>query len=69
MYFVFRDLKKMYNTALRDEIWRSMNGRGIPEKCIRLVVNMFVGVSTNVITSVGMTKRLLVSVGLYQEST
>ena len=44
----FIDLKKAYDRVPREEIWRTMRERLVPEKYIKLVQDMYTGCRTKV---------------------
>ncbi|KAI5715261.1 hypothetical protein M8J77_013350 [Diaphorina citri] len=66
VHAVFIDLEKAYDRVPRDEVWRCMRVKGVPEKYVRLVNEM--GVKTEIRSSVGMTEGFEVRVGLHQGS-
>ena len=55
----------------RKEVWRCMRAKGVPEKYVRLVKDMYMlykDVRNFVRSSVGETKKCPVNVGLHQGS-
>ena len=64
----FIDLEKAYDRVPREEIWRSMRERLVPEKYVKLVQDMYTGCRTKVRTVAGETSKLNVEVGLHQGS-
>ena len=68
LHIAFIDLEKAYDRVPRQEIWRSMRTKGLPEKYVRIVKEMYQGVMTHVRSSVGTTREIPVRVGLHQGS-
>ncbi|KAI5735287.1 hypothetical protein M8J77_016627 [Diaphorina citri] len=68
LHLVFIDLEKAYDRIPRQEVWRSMREKGVPEKYIRVIKGMYSEARTQVRSSVGMTKGFTVEVGLHQGS-
>ncbi|XP_069985581.1 uncharacterized protein [Penaeus vannamei] len=57
---VYEELKieeelKAYDRLLRQELWRCMRRRGMPEKYVRIMQDMYEGARTRMRTSVGTT--------------
>lgn len=46
-----------------------MREKGVSEKYVRLIMEMYVGATTKVRSSMGLTEGFSVKVGLHQEST
>ena len=68
LHLVFIDLEKAYDRVPRQEVWRCMRERGVPEKYVRLVQDMYHDVKTCVRSSMGETASFAVKVGLHQGS-
>ena len=68
LHLVFIDLEKAYDRVPRQEVWRCMRAKGVPEKYVRLVKDMYKDVKTIVRSSVGDTEKFPVKVGLHQGS-
>lgn len=68
LHLVFIDLEKAYDRVPREEVWRCMREKGIPEKYVRVCQDMYRDVNTQVRTAVGVTDKFPVSVGLHQGS-
>ena len=66
---VFIDLEKAYDRVPRQEVWRCMREKGVPEKYIMIVQDMYEGARTRVKSSVGLTDMIPVGVGLHQGSS
>ena len=66
LHLVFIDLEKVYDRVPWQEVWRCMREKGVPEKYVRLVQDMYKGVKTLVRSSVGDTEKFTVKVGLHQ---
>ena len=69
MHVIFIDLEKAYDRVPRQEVWRCMREKGVPEKYVRLVMDMYEGARTRVRSSVGLTGWITVRVGLHQGSS
>ena len=52
---VFIDLEKAYDRVPRQEVWRCMREKGVPEKYVMIVQDMYEGARTRVKSSVGIT--------------
>jgi hypothetical protein len=68
LHMVFIDLEKAYDRVPRQEVWRCMREKGVPEKYVRLVQDMYKDVKTLVRCSTGDTEKFTVKVGLHQGS-
>ena len=68
LHMVFIDLEKAYDRVPRQEVWRSLREKMVPEKYVRLIQVMYHNVLTRVRSSVGMTEAFAVNVGLHQGS-
>ena len=68
LHMVFIDLEKAYDTVPRQEIWRSLREKRVPEKYVRLIQEMYKYAVTKVRSSVGETDGFEVKVGLHQGS-
>nr|XP_027218789.1 uncharacterized protein LOC113811277 [Penaeus vannamei] len=55
LHMVFIYLVKAYDRLLRQELWRCMRRRGMPEKYVRIMQDMYEGARTRMRTSVGTT--------------
>ena len=66
---VFIDLEKAYDRVPRQEVWRCMREKGVPEKYVTIVQDMYEGARTRVKSSVGLTDMIPVGVGLHQGSS
>ena len=62
-------LHKTYDRVPRQEVWIRMREKGVPEKCVRIVLDMYGGAITQVNSSVWLTHKTPVSIGLYQRSS
>ncbi|KAK3894199.1 hypothetical protein Pcinc_002033 [Petrolisthes cinctipes] len=69
LHLIFIDLEKAYDRIPRGEVWRCLRERGASEKYVRLVMDMYEGVRTQVRTCVGVTEKFPVTVGLHQGSS
>ena len=68
LHIVFIDLEKAYDRVPRQEVWRSLREKMVPEKYVVLIQEMYRNVFTRVRSSVGETVGLDVRVGLHQGS-
>ena len=69
LHLVFIDLEKAYDRVPRQEIWRWLREQGVPEKYVRLVKDTYEDARTQVRTSIGLTGKITVTVGLHQGSS
>ena len=69
LHMVFIDLEKAYDRVPRQEVWRCMREKGVPEKYVMIVQDMYEGARTRVKSSVGITDIIPVGVGLHQGSS
>ena len=49
----FIDIEKAYDRVPREEIWRCMRERNVPEKCVKLIQDMYRGCQTKVCSAAG----------------
>ena len=68
LHMVFIDLEKAYDRVPRQEVWRCMREKGVPEKYVRITQDMYERAEANVKSSVGLTESFPVNVGLHQGS-
>ena len=68
LHMVFVDLEKAYDRVPRQEVWRSLREKGIPEKYVRIIMETYRNVTTKVRSTVGTTNSFQVKVGLHQGS-
>ena len=68
LYIDIIDLEKAYDRVPREEIWRTMRERLVPEKYVKLVQDMYTGCRTKVRTVAGESSKFNVEVGLHQGS-
>ena len=68
LHMVFTDLEKAYDRVPRQEIWRSLREKMVPEKYVRMIQEMYRITYTRVRSSVGETEGFEVKVGLHQGS-
>ena len=69
LHMVFIDLENAYDRVPRQEVWRCMREKGVPEKYVMIVQDMYEGARTRVKTRVGLTGMIPVGVGLHQGSS
>lgn len=68
LHMVFIDLEKAYDRVPRQEVWRSLRERGVPEKYVRMIMETYRNATTRVRSTVGTTDSFQVKVGLHQGS-
>ena len=68
LHMVFIGLENAYCGVPRQEVWRCIREKGVPEKYVRIVHDKCEGVRTQVKSSVGLTDTIPLSVGLHQGS-
>ena len=64
----FIDIEKAYDRVPREEIWRCMRERNVPEKYVKLIQDMYRGCKTKVRSAAGESDSFNVDVGLHQGS-
>ena len=69
LHLVFRNLEKAYDRVPWQEVWRCLREQGVPEKYVRLVKDTYEDAQTQVKTSIGLTGKIMVRVGLHQGSS
>ena len=62
-------LKKAYYGVPRQEVWICMREKGVPEKYVMIVQDMYEGARTRVKSRVGITDMIPVGVGLHKGSS
>ena len=65
---VFIDLEKAYDRVPREEIWRSLRRKGVPEHMVQCIIDMYKNSTTCVQSAAGRTDSFEVKVGLHQGS-
>ena len=68
LYVAFIDIEKAYDRVPRPEVWRCMREKGVNEKYVRLVQDMYDGAESNVNSCIGPTEQFKIRVGLHQGS-
>ena len=68
LHMVFIDLEKAYDQVPQQEVWRCMKEKGVPEKYVTIIQDMYDRVQTHVQCSVGEMEKFPVKVGLHQGS-
>ena len=69
LHMIFIDLEKAYDRVPRQEVWRCMREKGVPEKYVRTVQDIYKEARTRVKSSVGLTDTMPLNVGLHQGSS
>ena len=69
LHMVLIDLEKAYDRVPRQEVWICMREKGVPEKYVMIVQDMYGGARTRVKSNVGITDIILVGAGLHQRSS
>ncbi|VDP41097.1 unnamed protein product [Heligmosomoides polygyrus] len=67
-YMAFLDLDKAYDRLSRAVLWKSLRGRGVPERLITIAKDMYEGSKAVVRTLYGMAKKMDITVGVHQRS-
>ena len=65
----FVDLEKACDRVPRQEVWRYIREKGVPEKYVMIVQDMYEGARTRLKSSVALTDMIPVGVGLHQGSS
>ena len=68
LHCIFIDLKKAYDWVPRSEVWNCLWLKGVEEKYIRLIQDMYTGSKTRIRCAARTTDDFEVSVGLHQGS-
>ena len=69
LHLVFIYLEEAYDRVPRQEVWRCLREQGVPEKYVRLVKDTYADARTQVKTSIGLTGKITVRVGLHEGSS
>ena len=69
LHIVFIYHVKAYDRVPRQEIWRCLREQDVPENGVRLVKDKYADARTHVKTSIGLTRKITVRVGLHQGSS
>ena len=69
LHLEFIYLEKAYDRVPRQEVWRCLREQGVPEKYVPLVKDTYEDARTRVKTSIGLTGKITVRVGLHQGSS
>ena len=68
MHCAFINLEKAYDRVPREELWECLRLAKTSESCIRIIKDIYDGVTTTVKSAAGLTEEFKISVGLYQGS-
>ena len=68
LHCIFIDLKKAYERIPRSEVWNCLRLKGVAEKYIRVIQDMYRDSRTKVKCTAGLTDNFQVTVGLHQGS-
>ena len=68
LYVAFVDLEKAHDRVPKSEVWRCRRDKGVSEKYVRLVQDMYDGVTSYVNSCIGTTEEFEIKVGLHQGS-
>ena len=69
LHLVLIYLENAYDRVQRHEVWTCLREQGVPEKYVRLVKDPHEDARTQVKTSIGLTGKITVRVGLHQGSS
>ncbi|VDO18674.1 unnamed protein product [Heligmosomoides polygyrus] len=62
-YLAFLDLEKAYDRLARAEIWNALRGRGVPERLITVIRDMYKGSKAAIRTPHGVARKADITVG------
>ena len=68
VHCAFIDLKKVYDRVPSEELWECLRLAGTSEFYVRIIKDMYDGVTTTVRSAAGLTEEFKVGVGLHQGS-
>ena len=68
LVMVFLDLEKAYDRVPREEMWRCLRKKKVPEMYVRMIMEMYEGCTTTVRSEAGSSNEFEVKVGLHQGS-
>ena len=68
MHIVFVDLEKAYDRVPRSVVWKVLKERGVAGAYMRVVKDMYDGVTTKIKTRIGVSDSFEVKVGVHQGS-
>ena len=66
LYCAFVDLEKAYDTVPRHVVLWCLRKRGVPERLVKIVEELYMGATTRVWTEDGITKEFEMNVRLHQ---
>ena len=66
LHLVFLDPARAYGRVPRQEVWMCLREQAVPEKYVRLVKDTYEDARTQAKTSIGLTGKITVRVGLHQ---
>nr|XP_027215958.1 uncharacterized protein LOC113808684 [Penaeus vannamei] len=69
LHMALIELEKAYDCVPRSEVWRRMREKGVSEKYVILVQDMYRDVTSQISSCVGITDEFNIKVGLHQGST
>ncbi|VDO84028.1 unnamed protein product [Heligmosomoides polygyrus] len=67
-YLAFPDLEKAHDRLARAVIWNALRGRGVPERLITVIRDMYEGSKAAIRTPHGVTRKVDITVGVHQGS-
>ena len=68
MHVVFVDLKKSFDRVQQNVIWEVLKKKGIDATYVRIVKDMYEGVTTKIKTRTGVSESFEVKIGVHQGS-
>ena len=68
MHVVFVDLEKAYDRVPRSVVWEVLQKKGVDETYVRIVRDMYEGVTTKIKTRTGVSDSFEVKIGVHQGS-
>ena len=68
MHLVFVDLEKAYDRVQRSVVWEVLERKGVDGTYVRIIQDMYEGVTTKIKTRMGVSESFEVKVGVHQGS-
>ena len=68
IHVVFVDLEKAVDRVQRSVVWEVLKKKGVDETYVKIVEDMYEGVTTKIKTNAGVSKSFQVKIGVHQGS-